>query len=217
MDLTSVSDATALQGRPRVVLADDHRVVLVALQGVLRGAVDVVATATTGKELLSVIAEATPDVVISDFQMPDGTGLDALKCLRRKGASTPFLMLSMYTSLAVVSSCMRAGANGYVLKSARGGELIAAVGLVLRGRTYISPALSATDTAPTREPSHRATPRQLQILKLTALGLSTRKIGEQLSLSPRTVEAHKFNLMTLLNVKTSLELVRRARELGLFF
>jgi DNA-binding NarL/FixJ family response regulator len=216
LDLTSAPGCPATRGKPRVVLADDHRVVLDALQSVLRSAAAVVATATTGRGLLGAIAQKAPDLVIADFQMPDGTGLDTLKRLRGEGNSTPFVLLSMHAKPAIVAACIQAGANGYLLKSDAGEELILAIGLVLEGKTYVSAALSATHKASAGEASHRATPRQIQILKLTALGLSTKKIGEQLAVSPRTIEAHKFNLMNLLNVKTSLELVQRAQELGLF-
>jgi DNA-binding NarL/FixJ family response regulator len=199
---------------PRAVLADDHLIVMEGIAKLLEEKVRLVALAATGRALLDAIRRTSPDIIIADVNMPHGNGIDALKSVRAAGSQTPFLFLSMHAEGPLVAGVMRAGASGYVLKSAAGDELLRAVDAVLAGGTYVSPSLSAKMLSRFSVDRYRLTPKQDQILHLTGRGLRSKQIAAKLAISTKTVEAHRYALMQIFEVHSALELVRRATDLG---
>lgn len=200
---------------PRTVLADDHAIVLEAIRGVLGIHVQVVATAKSGAGLLAAVIQEAPDLIIADLEMAEGTGLDILRHLRARGDRTHFVILSMHAQPSIVAACLRAGANGYVLKTSAGEELLGAVASVMRGDLYTPASFIEMTTIDYIGQPIQLTPRLLEVLELMGIGRSTKEISQELGLSPRTVESHKSALMRRLQVATSLELVRQAADLGL--
>lgn len=200
---------------PRIVFADDHLMVAEGIERLLEGAYDLVALVQDGPSLLKAVRAEHPDLVLSDVNMPGGNGLDVLKALRAEGNRTPFVFLTMHAEPALAATAMRAGANGYVLKMSAGEELLSALRQVLNGGQYVTPSLGLHMAKETADAGRELTPKQLEVLKLVAQGLRSRQIAEQLGLSARTVEAHKYTVMQILDVHGTVELVRRAEELGL--
>jgi DNA-binding NarL/FixJ family response regulator len=180
----------------------------------LAGRVQLVALAATGRALVDAVGRTAPDLVITDVNMPHGSGVDAMKSVRAAGARTPFLFLTIHAEGPLVASVMRAGASGYILKSAAGEELLQAVDVVLAGGTYVAPSLGGKVLSTFSVQRYRLTPRQDQILHLTGRGLRTKQIAATLAISTRTVEAHRYTLMEIFEVHSVLQLVRRATDLG---
>jgi len=171
---------------------------------------------TSGGALLDALREGSFDLVVADVSMQDMTGIDAMRQLRAEGDSTPFVFLTMHEDFAVVAEALRMGANGYVLKSAAGDELVHAVREVIAGRAYLAPNLAAMAiTAGERHGGQALTEKQQRILNWVARGLRSKQIAYELGVSVRTVESHKYTMMQQLGVHGTLELVRKAQELGL--
>lgn len=203
--------------RPRVVFADDHRMVAEGITRLLDRRFELAALAQDGHALLNHVRHHEPDLVISDINMPGCNGLDVLKILRMEGNRVPFVFLTMHAEPALAASAMRSGANGYVLKVSAGEELLVALEQVLEGRSYITPSLGARYLRGHLGDLHELTPKQREVLRLVGTGLRSKQIAAQLGLSVRTVEAHKYTIMQILDVHSTLELVRRSEELGLLF
>jgi DNA-binding NarL/FixJ family response regulator len=203
--------------RARVVFADDHRMVAEGITRLLDERFDLAALAQDGHALLAHVRSEAPDLVLSDINMPGCNGLDVLKILRAEGNTVPFVFLTMHAEPALAAAAMRSGANGYVLKLAAGEELLLALQQVLEGRSYVTPSLGARYLRGHLGELHELTPKQREVLRLVGTGLRSKQIAAQLGLSVRTVEAHKYTIMQILDVHSTLELVRRSEELGLFF
>jgi DNA-binding NarL/FixJ family response regulator len=204
--------------RPRIAFADDHRMVAEGILRLLEDDYDLVGLATDGPSLLALVRDEHPDLVVTDLNMPGASGLDVMQTLRGEGVATPFVFLTMHADPPLVAAALRAGAQGYVPKVAAGDELLAAVEAALEGRTYLSPSLGEPPTDDPRggRPS-LLTPKQREVLGHVAAGLRSRQIADAMGVSVRTVEAHKYSIMQALDVHSTLELVRRARELGLLY
>jgi DNA-binding NarL/FixJ family response regulator len=202
---------------PRIVFADDHRMVAEGITRLLEGRYDLAAMAQDGHSLLAHVRSDDPDLVLSDINMPGCNGLDVLKVLRAEGNKVPFVFLTMHAEPGLAAAAMRAGASGYVLKLAAGEELLMALHQVLHGRSYVTPSLGAHYLRGQVGALHDLTPKQREVLRLVGTGLRSKQIAAQLGLSVRTVEAHKYTIMQILDVHSTLELVRRSEELGLFF
>jgi DNA-binding NarL/FixJ family response regulator len=198
----------------RAVLADDHLMVMEGIAELLAERVQLVALTATGRALVDAVGRTSPDLVITDVNMPQGSGVDALKSVRATGGRTPFIFLTMHAEGPLVASIMRAGASGYVLKSAAGEELLRAVDVVLAGGTYVTPSLGARMLNRFSVERYRLTTKQEQILHLTGRGLRSKQIAAMLGVSARTVEAHRYTLMQMFEVHSVLELVSRATDLG---
>jgi DNA-binding NarL/FixJ family response regulator len=202
---------------PRVVYADDHRMVAEGIERLLAGTCELVGISQNGPGLLDLVRSERPDLILSDVNMPGGSGLDVLKTLRNEGNRTPFVFLTMHAEPALAATAMRAGANGYVLKESAGEELLTALRHVFAGSTYVTPSLGTrylyADTLGMQE----LTPKQLEVLRMVGAGMRSRQIADRLGLSVRTVEAHKYTIMQIMDVHSTLELVRRAEDLGLLF
>ncbi|MET0617912.1 MAG: response regulator transcription factor [Luteibacter sp.] len=202
-------------GPPRIVFADDHRMVAEGIERLLEDTYNLVALVEDGGSLLEAIRRERPDMVLSDINMPGGNGIEVLKTLRAAGDHTPFVFLTMHAEPALATMAMRAGANGYVLKMSAGEELLLALREVLAGSTYVTPSLGVHSTSRPPNEMRELTPKQRQVLRLVGKGLRSRQIADQLGLSARTVEAHKYMIMQILGVHSTVELVRRSEDLGL--
>lgn len=188
--------------------------VMEGIADLLVDTVRLVAMAATGRALVDAIRRTSPDIVITDVNMPHGSGPDVLKAVRAAGTQTPFIFLTMHAEGPLVASVLRAGANGYVLKSAAGEELLRAVAAVLAGGTYVTPSLSGRMISCFAIDRYRLTAKQHQILYLTGRGLRSKQIAARLAISTRTVESHRHTLMQIFEAHSVIELVRRADDLG---
>ena len=207
-----------------VMLADDHALFRAGLRALLNDMrnVTVVAEVENGLDLIKVAREKKPDVSIVDITMPELNGLDALPKLKAAVPDTSVIMLSMHANEQYVMQTLKSGASGYMVKTAATTELESAVRAVSRGETFLSPAISRSviDSCLGRnkvQPRTRQllTPRQREILQLIAEGNTSKQIAAILSLSFKTVETHRAQLMDRLDIHDVAGLVRCAMRLGL--
>jgi DNA-binding NarL/FixJ family response regulator len=206
--------------RTRILLADDHRMLLDALVNLLENEFEVAGVASNGGALLEMATSLQPDVVVTDIAMPQMSGIDAARVLRSQASNTKILFLSMYSDLPLVEEAFRTGASGYVLKSCDIEELVKAIQCISRGGTYVSPALGDLITAIITNPQERSRPsvltaRQKEVLRLLAEGRTMKEIGQQLNITTRTTESHKYEIMRNVGVKTTAELIRYAVRINL--
>jgi DNA-binding NarL/FixJ family response regulator len=202
--------------RPTVLLADDHAVVAEGLASLLRSTFALVGTAADGEQLIRAARQHKPDVIVTDLTMPRMGGLEALRRIRAEGLAARVVILTMHTDPELAAEALRAGASGFVAKHAAGHELVAAIQAVLRGKTYLTPSLAqdvvATMTAGSAPSGARLTPRQREVVRLVAEGRTMKEVAAILRLSPRTVETHKYQVMQMLGLGTTAELIRYAIE-----
>jgi DNA-binding NarL/FixJ family response regulator len=207
----------------RVLLAEDHELVragITALLGRLPG-IEVVGGACDGREALELIATTTPDVVLMDLTMPGLGGLQTLGRVQEEFPNVRVIIMSMHDNEEYVWQALRAGASGYLLKDSGVEELELAVRSVSRGGTYLSPAVSrhvVTNYIRRVSPESsldRLTPRQLEIVQLIAEGNTNQEIARTLSISIKTVETHRYQLMERLEIHDVPGLVRFAVRMGL--
>ena len=200
----------------RVLLADDHQVLLEGLVRLLQGHYSIVGTETNAVDLLARARESHPDLIVLDLSMPGGGGLGALRQLVTEGFPGRIVVLTMHADPEVSREALEAGAHGFVLKQSAGAELLEALRAVSAGHVYVSPSIAAmADGQSTGLPIARPSARQRQVLRLLAQGLRTKEIAAELDLSPRTVESHKLELMRALKLDTSAKLIRYAITHGL--
>ena len=203
--------------RPRILFADDHRIVSEGVTRLLENDFEIVATIEDGDTLLEAARRANVDAIVSDIMMPGRSGLAVLKQLRAEGSDVRFIFLTMHAEPALVAAAMRSGANGYVLKDAAGFELANAMHEVLAGGSYVTPSVAAQCLDHSARQVRELSAKQREVLQLIANGLRPKQIAVRLGLSVRTVEAHKYAIMQILFVHSTLGLVKRAKELGLLF
>jgi DNA-binding NarL/FixJ family response regulator len=203
--------------RPRILMADDHLMLLEAFRALLEPDFDVVGTVTDGRALLEEFSRLHPDVVLLDIAMPLLNGLDAGRQLKAQRRSVKLIYLTMNPDPDLASEALRLGASGYVLKSSAAQELKQAIQEALRGRSYITPLITRDvvgSLIEQRAPRHELTSRQREVLQLLAEGKSMKEVGAILDLTPRTVAFHKYRMMEQLRLKTSAELVTFAVRQG---
>lgn len=208
----------------RILIADDHGVLRVGLRVLLNAEPDleVIGEAADGHETLRLAGELHPDVVLLDISMPEPGGIEVTRRLKETLPDTRVLILTVHEDVGLLREAVQAGAAGYIIKRAVESELINAIHAVWRGDVYIHPAMTRallTDAAPTpassEVPVEPLTPRETEVLQLIAQGYTNRQIAEALTISIRTVETHRANLMDKLGLRSRVELVRYAREHGL--
>jgi two-component system, NarL family, response regulator NreC len=204
----------------KVVIADDHRVVRSGLRMLLDAeeGMHVVAEAGDVPTAMQVIRAHRPAVAVLDLNMPGGSGLDAIPLLRESTPETAIVVLTMQDDPAYARQALRSGASGFVLKEAADDELLEAVRLAARGDTYLNPKLGARLAAAPPAPSgppDDLSERELDVLRLIALGHTNAEIGKQLYLSVRTVETHRAHIQRKTGRSTRAELVRYALDHGL--
>ena len=203
--------------RPRILMADDHQMLLEAFKALLEPDFEVVGTVTDGRMLLEEFARLHPDVVLLDVAMPLLNGLDAGRQLKAQRRSVKLIYLTMNPDPDLAGEALRLGASGYVLKSSAAQELKQAIHEALRGRSYITPLITRDvvgSLIQQRASRPALTARQREVLQLLAEGKSMKEVGVILDLTPRTVAFHKYRMMEQLRLKTSAELVKFAVQQG---
>jgi DNA-binding NarL/FixJ family response regulator len=213
----------------RVLLADDHVLMRAGIAALLQRIPDltVVAEADDGRDALQLIATHQPDIAMLDISMPELNGLEVAERVAREFPDVRVIILSMHATSDYVLRAMRVGASGYLLKGARLAELELAITSVARGETYLSPAAAkhviggyrdqASGAAPAADAQsqERLTARQREILQLIAEGRTTKEIAQMLTLSAKTVEMHRAQLMERLDIHDVAGLVRYALRAGI--
>lgn len=212
----------------RVIVADDHHLVRQGIRALLERAddIEVVGEAADGQEAVKLVQRLAPDVLVMDIAMPRLNGTQATERVCALGMATQVVILSMHSDETLVRQMLRRGARGYLLKRSVTEELLLAVRAASRGEVYLSPAISASllDEFLARQPDSevphpfdRLTPREREVLQLIAEGHTNTAIAQMMNISVKTVEKHRANLMSKLNVHDVASLIRTAIKHGLVF
>jgi DNA-binding NarL/FixJ family response regulator len=206
--------------RHKIILADDHEIILDGLRRLLETEFDIVAMAADGRELVTEIARLKPEVAVADISMPLLNGLEALQQAKRVRSRTRFVFLTGSPDVVLATQAFRLGASGYVLKHAAAEELVVAIREALAGNTYITPriakeVLQNLMSRPGDVTEPELTGREREVLRLLAEGKIIKEIAAILNVSPRTVEFHKNNVVAKTGLRTNAELARYAARKGL--
>jgi DNA-binding NarL/FixJ family response regulator len=206
--------------RHRIILADDHEIMLDGLRRILEPEFEIVATAADGRALVAEIERLKPEAAVADISMPLLNGLDALRQAKSARFRTPFVFLTGSLDVALATQAFRLGASGYVLKHTAAEELVGAIREALAGRTYITPrianeVLQNLMSHPEDATGSGLTGREREVLQLLAEGRIIKEIAGVLNISPRTVEFHKNNIVAKTGLRTTAELARYAARNGL--
>ena len=207
--------------KPRVLIADDHRLVVEGLVKILERECELVGIVSNGREMIAEAIERSPDVVLLDVAMPLLNGIEAARQMKRERPAIKIIFVTMQMNRDYVQEAFRAGASGYVLKQAAASELIVAIREVQVGRFFLSPMISdrflGRQLTPGESPVKlftNLTARQREVLQLVAEGRPAKEIAALLFISVKTVEFHKKHLMEELSVRNTAELIRYAVEHG---
>jgi DNA-binding NarL/FixJ family response regulator len=198
------------------LLADDHQMLVDALKGVLEPRFEVVGTVCDGRALVEATAKLHPDVVVVDIAMPQLNGLDAARQIKRVMPNVKLIFMTMNEDPDLVGEAFRAGGCAFLLKQAAAFELTDAIDTVLKGDSYLTPsAAKGQEEISLRDPKARGhsaepTPRQREVIQLLAEGRSMKEVASILNITKRTVAAHKYAVMALLQLKTNADLVQYA-------
>jgi DNA-binding NarL/FixJ family response regulator len=214
----SAPDPQPAPSRKQVILADDHDLVRGGIAGLIEllPGVEVMAEASSGEELLTLLESMAPDLVITDIHMPGINGLEAVGRIRREHPALPILVLSMHDTADFVQRAVASGANGYLMKNAAPSELQHAVQSMLVTGSYFNAKVARMLLEKVENCADDGlTQRQVQILSMIAGGLSSKEIGHQLGLSPKTVDVHRARIMERLQVRDVASLTRYAVRRGL--
>ncbi|MBZ5497834.1 MAG: response regulator transcription factor [Acidobacteriia bacterium] len=205
--------------RPRLLLADDHTLMLEGIRLMLEPEFELVGSVEDGQSLLVAAKTLKPDIILLDISMPALNGIDAAHRLRKLLPSAKLIFLTMHADSDYVAAAFRAGAMGYLLKRAAASELKIAIREVMKGHHYVSPLVTRnalelliSSATPGGKPSDRLTPRQREVLQLVAEGRSRKEIASILNISIKTVEFHKSTLARELNLHTVADFTRYAIE-----
>ncbi|MCH6558690.1 MAG: response regulator transcription factor [Nitrospirae bacterium] len=207
--------------RPRIILADDHRMFAEGLKRLLEPDYEIVAMVDDGKELVATVAEIPADLILVDISMPGLNGIEAARQIIESNRDAKIILLTMHDEVTYVTTALDAGVRGYVLKQAAPSELLAAIKEVLKGSVYVSPSLASQVLYSRRKgdsnqpPTIRLQPRQREILRLLAEGKTAKEIAAHLHLTRKTIEYHKSRIMLQLNVQTSAQLIHYAVKHGI--
>jgi DNA-binding NarL/FixJ family response regulator len=200
----------------RVMLADDHQLLLEALQKLLEPHFDIVGTAADGIALVERAKVLRPDVVVIDLAMPLLNGLDAARKLKQMLPNVKLIFLTMNEDPDLAVQAMREGASGYLLKKGAAAELVQAIHLAIKGKSYVTPEIArGMQEAFIRDPEGKSkrkvlTQRQREVLQLLAEGKSMKEAAAVLAVTPRTIAFHKYRMMEELGIKTTAELIQFA-------
>ena len=208
--------------KPRVLLADDHKIVIEGLMSLLVGEFEVVGSVEDGRALVEKASTLCPDVIVADISMPQLNGIEAARQIKKIDKNIKIVFLTMHQDATYAADAFEAGASGFVLKHSASSDLIRAIHEAIKGRTYVSP-LIAGDLIHTYQEGRsleknlfkKISPRQREILQLLAEGKSAKEIASILNISTKTVEFHKYRMMETLNIKTNAELLRYAIKHGI--
>jgi len=208
--------------KPRVLLADDHTLVLEGFRRMLEDTCELVGMVEDGRTLLDTAERLEPDLVILDISMPMLNGIDAARQLKKQLPQVKLLFITMHADRAYLKAAFQAGASGYLLKRSASDELDEAIRAVMNGHYYITPLMTKDvidsllkDSPDDTSQADPLTSRQREILQLVGEGRSAKEIAKLLDVSPRTVEFHKAQIMEQLNLHTTADLVKYAISHGL--
>jgi DNA-binding NarL/FixJ family response regulator len=202
--------------RPRVLLADDHTLLLEAFEKLLAEECEVVGAVSNGHALLDAAARLHPDVAIVDISMPLLNGIDAVRRLKQLHPEIRIVFLTMNEDPDLAAEAFRAGASGYLLKRSAASELLTAIREMMKHRSYVTPlvteGLVGSMMHPREATAHAVdlTPRQRQVIQLIAEGRSMKEVAAVLNITARTVAFHKYRIMEQLGIKTTAELIQYA-------
>ena len=203
---------------PRIMLADDHTILLEAFRKLLEPLFEVVGTVSDGRALLEEAPNLKPDVIVVDVGMPLLNGLEAGLRLKEMMPSVKIVFLTMNDDPDLAVNAMRSGASGYLLKRSAAAELIHAIHLSLKGKSYVTPQIArGMEKAFINNPNPKSrakalTPRQREVVQLLAEGKSMKEVASVLNVTPRTVAFHKYRVMEELNLQSTAELVQFAMK-----
>ncbi len=202
--------------RPRVMLADDHSLLLDAFEKLLEPTCDIVGKVTDGRALLEAAPDLHPDIVVLDISMPRLNGLDAGRQLKKLMPHIKLVFLTVDEDPDLAAEAFRIGASGYLLKNSAASELFKAIHEVSRGRSYVTPLAtqgvveSLTKDRRLRRAVDKLTPRQREVLQLLAEGHSMKEAAATLGITPRTIAFHKYRMMDALGLENNAELIQFA-------
>jgi DNA-binding NarL/FixJ family response regulator len=210
-----------MSDRPRVLLADDHTMLLEAFTRMLSATCEVVGAVADGRALLEAAPRLKPDVIVLDISMPNLNGIDACRLLQPKLPKVKWVFLTVNEDPDLAREVFRLGASAFLLKSSAGSELFTAIQKVMAGRRYITPLITKgmpegvflSQPAPAHP--DKLTDREREVLQLLAEGRTMKEVASALDVTPRTVAFHKYAMMKRLGVKTGAELVQYAVKHGL--
>ena len=202
--------------RPTVLMADDHAMLREGLERLLTDhGFEVVGAVASGEELLDAARRSRPDVIVTDISMPGLSGLDVLVRLKADRLDSKVIVLTMHNDAELATRAARAGASGFLLKHAAGEELVTAIQQALQGRVYFTAEVTKGVMERLASPvsaEPELTSRQLDVLRLLLEGRRMKEIAAALDLSARTVETHKYQMMAVLGVSSTAELIKYAIE-----
>jgi DNA-binding NarL/FixJ family response regulator len=205
-----------------VLLADDHRTVAEGLKSLLPDELELVGVVEDGRAMIEAAEELRPDVIVADITMPNLNGFEALARLRKSHPNIKVVFLTMHQNASYARRALEAGASGFVVKHAAPEELVLAIHAALNGKTFITPALTKqvveqaeSGTGTENESAESLTRRQREILQLLAEGRSAKEIANELAISARTVEFHKYHVMEMNGLHSSAELIHFALKHGI--
>jgi len=208
--------------RPRVLIADDHKIVVEGLKKLLGPEFEIAGAVEDGRELVKAVEKLRPDVIVADISMPGLNGIEAVRQIKKVHEEMKVVFLTMHPDVAYAASAFKAGASGYVLKHSAPDELVTAIRAALQGKTYVTPLIAGKllqfyeeGASGQEEAVSVLSSRQREVLQLLAEGHSAKEIAAILNVSEKTVEYHKYRMMENLGVKTLAELVLYAVKQGI--
>ncbi|MEO5864778.1 MAG: response regulator transcription factor [Nitrospiraceae bacterium] len=212
-----------LMKKPRVLIADDHSILVAGLRKLLEDTCEIVGTVEDGQALIRAAERLKPDLILSDISMPLLNGLDAARQIKKSLPDVKLLFLTMHASPAYATEALKAGASGFLLKQSAATELPQAIEAVLKGQTYLTPSVTKLvldrilrpGEAELKSSAMDLTPRQREVLQLVAEGRSTKDVANLLSISAKTVEFHKNRIMEQLDLHSTPALIKFAIAEGL--
>ena len=203
--------------RTRVLLADDHNIIIEGLKKLLAPEFELVGEVGDGHALLDAAKDLHPDVIVADISMPILNGIEAVRQIKDVSPHVKVIILTMHTDVSYAVEALQVGASGYVLKHSAPAELIKAINESMKGNIYVSPVITGEVLDAYRKGFHKRndaltklSARQREVLQLLAEGKVAKEVAAYLNISKRTVEFHKYKMMDLLGIKTSAELVQYA-------
>ena len=207
---------------PRVLIADDHRILAEGVRSLLEPEFEVVGIVDDGRELVEAAKQLQPDVIVADISMPSLNGIEAAVQLRDSGVTSKVVFLTQHREVAYARRAIEAGAAGFVLKHSVATELVTAIHEALRGQTYVTPMIAGelldsyrNNDSGEDDSMHRLTPRQREVLQLIAEGHTAKQVAGLLKISTRTAEAHRANILEALGLQRTAELVQYAIRNGI--
>ena len=208
--------------RARVLIADDHKIVVEGLKKLLGPEFEIAGAVEDGRELVKAAEKLRPDVIVADISMPGLNGIEAVRQIKKVYKEMKVVFLTMHPDVAYAAKAFKAGASGYVLKHSAPDELVTAIQAALLEKTYVTPLIAGKllqfyeeGASGQGETVSVLSSRQREVLQLLAEGHSVKEIAAILNVSEKTVEYHKYRMMEILGIKTLAELIRYALKQGI--